>query len=78
VVCCAGSGSCFVSEIGADVENTYRRGYAQGAVDVISGIVHLLSDDQKQQVEDWYLHQLTPWRGQQGFASSPPPDFPRI
>jgi hypothetical protein len=67
-----------VSEIGADVENTYRRGYAQGAVDVISGIVHLLSDDQKQQVEDWYLHQLTPWRGQQGFASSPPPDFPRI
>ena len=64
--------------IGAEVEDTYRRGYAQGVVDVISGIVHLLTDDQKQRVEDWYLRQLTPWRGQQGFTSSPPPGFPKI
>jgi hypothetical protein len=65
-------------ETGVEVEKAYRRGYAQGTIETISGIVHLLSDTQKQEVEDWYLHQLTPWCGQHGSATTPPPGFPRI
>jgi hypothetical protein len=56
----------------------YRRGYAHGVEAAISGLVHLLSADDRAKVETWYANVLSPWSQDQKQNQSLAPDFPRI
>jgi hypothetical protein len=69
-----------VSEHGTDPEreSTYRRGYLHGAQNAISGLVHLLSKEDKLKVEGWLANVLTPWGHDQALGQSQAPDFPRL
>jgi|BarGraIncu00222A_1022003.scaffolds.fasta_scaffold32140_3 hypothetical protein len=59
-------------------EFAYRRGYLHGVHAAISGLVHLLPNDDKVKVEVWLANQLTPWEQDQSLGQFQAPDFPRL
>ena len=69
-----------LSEHKTDPEREYafRQGYLAGASAVISGLVHLLPEDDKKKVDMWFVKQLGPWGADRSQAHFNAPDFPRI
>jgi hypothetical protein len=57
-------------------ELTYRRGYVHGVAATISGLVDLLSDEDRRRVQKWFATILTPWKD--GGNESTRPEFPKL
>ena len=67
-----------------DTEEAFRRGYADGVIDVMSCIGKLLPENAKRRIDAWIKVELEPWKAQgrigpgsdTGFER--PPALPRI
>jgi hypothetical protein len=61
-----------------DREEAFRRGYAHGVSALISGLIDLVSEQDRQKIDHWYGMELLPWqaRARNGFEVAP--EFPRI
>ena len=45
-----------------DPEQSYRRGYAQGAWDVLDAVKEKLSNNDRSHLEDWFEEKVREWR----------------
>jgi hypothetical protein len=45
-----------------DPEQSYRRGYAQGAWDVLDAVKERLTEDDRSILEEWFQEQVWEWR----------------
>ncbi|MER8708240.1 hypothetical protein NKH49_22150 [Mesorhizobium sp. M1088] len=58
------------------LEHMYRRGYSAGVFDVLASLALLLSDEDRQIVENWAKNDLAVWRTMRLNEAVRPPDFP--
>ena len=61
-----------------DREAAYRRGYAHGITNMMSGVVDKLNDEERVKFEVWFSRSLTAWSTGDTSQVITPPDFPRL
>jgi hypothetical protein len=59
-------------------EAAFRRGYAHGVKASISGLVDLLSEEEKSKIETWFANVLGPWSRDPNQSQFLAPDFPSL
>lgn len=59
-------------------ERSYRQGYSDGVEAAISGLSRRLSEEERRQIEVWFMEALSPWSKSLDMTVNPPPTFPRV